>query len=149
YLVEWAPGVQPLDDEFKPVEPGMTNVPGTTVIGQNGPIAQIDVSKIDPTHPRDIDSPYGENDTAFTVRVRATAHYGGAVGDVKGELRRTYYVNADPDLVKGFPIYLGDSGEGSVKMADLDGDGVRDLIYATTGGEIHAYKIGASGPTQL
>ena len=45
------------------------------------------------------------------MRVRATAHYGGTVGDVRGEMRRTYYVLADPALVKGFPIYLGDSGE--------------------------------------
>ena len=148
YIVEWAPGVQPLDNEFKSFASDV-NIPAATVIGQGAPIAQLDVSKIDPTHPRDADSQYGENDTAFTVRIRATAHYGGAVGDVPGELRRTYYVNSDPDLVKGFPIFVGDSGEGSVKMADLDGDGVRDLIYATAGGVIHAYKVGASGPTPI
>jgi hypothetical protein len=42
-----------------------------------------------------------------TVRVRATAHYGGAIGDVRGEMRRTYYVHSDPDLAKGFPLTLG------------------------------------------
>jgi MYXO-CTERM domain-containing protein len=120
------------------------------VIGGSGsPLGTLDISKIDPKHPRDIDSPYGENDTAITVRVRATAHYGGAVGDVPGELRRTYYVHEDPTLVKGFPIRIGDSGEGSPKMADLDGDGVRDLIYATSGGALHAFKIGADGPHEL
>ena len=40
-------------------------------------------------------------------------------------MRRTYYVQTDPTLVKGFPIFIGDSGEGSPKMADIDGDGVQ------------------------
>jgi MYXO-CTERM domain-containing protein len=150
YVVEWAPGVQPLDSEFKPVAPETKNVPGTTVIGGDTmPLATIDITKIDPKHTQDVDSFYGENDTAITVRVRATAHYGGAVGDVPGEMRRTYYVQKDPSLVKGFPIYLGDSGEGSAKMVDLDGDGVRDLLWATAGGVLHAYKITANGPTEL
>jgi MYXO-CTERM domain-containing protein len=149
YVVEWAPGVQPLDNEFKAVAPAQTNIPGSMVIGDATPLATLDITKIDPTHKQDPDSPNGENDTAITVRVRATAHYGGAVGDVKGELRRTYYVQKDPDLVTGFPIYLGDSGEGSPKMADVDGDGVRDLIYATTGGLLHVYKITPTGPQEL
>jgi hypothetical protein len=76
------------------------------------------------------------------VRVRATAHYGGDIGDVPGELRRTYYVHSDPTLVKGFPIYVGDSGEASPKMADIDGDGVRDLIYPTAGGRGARLKLG-------
>jgi hypothetical protein len=149
YVVEWGPGVQPLDSEFKAIAPAMMNIPSTTVIGGATPLAQLDITKIDPKHLRDVDSPYGENDTTITVRVRATAHYGGAVGDVKGEMRRTYYVQKDPDLVKGFPIYLGDSGENSPKLADIDGDGVRDIVYTTAGGLLHVYKIGASGPTEL
>lgn len=150
YVVEWAPGVQPLDEPgvYKTIKEEK-NIPGTMVIGTDGPLAMIDLSTIDPTHPRDIDSIYGENDTAFTIRVRSIAHYGGAVGDVRGELRRTYYVHEDPTLVKGFPIYVGDSGETSPKLVDVDGDGVRDLIYPTSGGEVHVYKIGANGPTEL
>jgi MYXO-CTERM domain-containing protein len=150
YVVEWAPGVQPLDSEFKAVKPEVKNVDASMVIGADGsPLAMIDLGAIDPKHERDVDSPRGENDTTITVRVRATAHYGGAVGDVRGELRRTYYVQSDPTLVKGFPIYLGDSGEGSPKMVDLDGDGVRDLLYPSGGGLLHAYKLGASGPSEL
>ena len=70
----------------------------------------------------------------------------GSVGDVPGEMRRTYAVHSDPDLLKGFPRYLGDSGEASPKMADLDGDGVLDLIYPTGGGMIHAVKITPIAP---
>jgi MYXO-CTERM domain-containing protein len=150
YVVEWAPGVQPLDGEFKPVKDEVKNVEPSMVIGADGTaLAAIDVRTIDPKHERDNDSPRGENDTTITVRVRATAHYGGQIGDVRGEMRRTYYVASDPTLVKGFPVYVGESGEGSPKLADLDGDGVRDLIYPTGGGLLHAFKIGPKGPEEL
>ncbi|APR85241.1 Serine protease, subtilase family protein [Minicystis rosea] len=149
YVVEWAPGVQPLDNAFKAVAPEQKNLPPTMVIGSDGPLASIDLKNIDPTHERDIDSQFGENDTAITVRVRSVAHYGDPIGDVRGELRRTYYVHSDPTLAKGFPIYVGESGETSPKMVDLDGDGVRELIYPTAGGVLHVYKLGANGPSEL
>jgi hypothetical protein len=147
YVVEWAPGVQPMDDEYTTLTTSAPNIPAS--MPTTGTLGTIDPRVIDPTHPRDVDSPNGENDTAITVRVRATAHYGGAVGEVQGEMRRTYYVQSDPTLVKGFPIYLGSSGEQSPKMADLDGDGVRDLIMPTSGGVLHVYKITPSGPQEL
>ncbi len=148
YVVEWAPGVQPLDGMFEEIA-SETNVPSDLVTGSDGPVALFDVRTIDTTHEPDVDSPLGENQHTITVRIRATAHYGGDVGDVPGEMRRTYYVHSDPDLVKGFPIYVGDSGEASPKMADIDGDGVRDLIYPTGGGMLHVWKITPQGPEPL
>lgn len=148
WSVEWAPGVQPLDDEFEAIA-GDTNVASDVVMGEDGPLAALDIRSIDPTHPRDVDSPMGENDYTITVRVRAVAHYGGDIGDVPGEIRRTYYVHSDPDLAKGFPIWMGAGGEGSPKMADMDGDGVRELIYPTAAGELHVLKITPSGPESL
>jgi hypothetical protein len=149
YVVEWAPGVQPLDGEFKAIQKEMTNIPPTTVIGGDTPLATLDIRTIDITHARDADSPSGENDTAITVRVRSVAHYGGAIGDVRGEMRRSYFVQSDPTLVKGFPMFLGDSGEGNPKMADIDGDGVSELIYPTGGGRLHVLKITDKGPIEL
>jgi MYXO-CTERM domain-containing protein len=149
YVVEWAPGVQPLDGDFKPIQAEVKNVPPTTVIGEGGPLASFDISAIDVKHERDVDSPAGENDTAITVRVRSVAHYGAPVGDVRGEMRRSYFVQSDPTLVKGFPMFLGDSGEGNPKMADIDGDGVSELIYPTGGGRLHVFKITANGPVEL
>lgn len=148
YFVEWAPGVQPLEGEYT-VFMQETNIDPTVVMGQSGPLASLDIRNIDVTHERDIDSPNGENDHTITVRVRSVAHYGGAVGDVRGEMRRTYYVHSDPTLVKGFPMYLGDSGEASPKMADIDGDGVRDLVYPTGGGLVHVLRVTANGPEEL
>ena len=149
YRVEWAPGVHPLETEWKAVT-SQQNVAGSTVMGANGtPLAQLDVSKMDVTHPPDSDSGKGENQWAFTVRIHATAHYGGAVGDVPGEYRRTYYLQTDPDLLPGFPIRLDASAESSPKLADMDGDGVREIVMADNGGKIHAWKVGPSGPKEL
>ncbi len=149
YVVEWAPGVQPLDGEFKAVQKEMTNIPPTTVIGKDTPLATLDIRTLDIKHDRDVDSQAGENDTAITVRVRSVAHYGGAIGDVRGEMRRSYFVQSDPTLVKGFPMFLGDSGEGNPKMADIDGDGKNELIYPTGGGRLHVLKITDKGPVEL
>jgi len=148
YSVEWAPGVQPFDEDFK-VFHSEENVPPDVVVGTATPLASLDIRDIDPTHEPDSDSPHGENRNTITVRVRAVAHYGGEVGDVPGEMRRTYYVHQDPDLAKGFPVFLGDSGESSPKMADIDGDGVRELLYATSGGELHVLRLTPDGPEPL
>ena len=148
YVVEWAPGVQPLDGDYTEIA-SENNVPSDVITGSDDPLAVFDVRTIDVAHEADVDSPHGENQYTITVRVRAVAHYGGDIDDVEGEMRRTYYVHRDPDLVKGFPIYLGDSGESSAKLADIDGDGRRDLIYATSGGLIHVWSVTTQGPEKL
>ncbi len=148
YKVEWAPGVQPLEKDFKTITE-VDNVASSVVSGTDAPLAQFDVRSIDVTHPRDVDSPHGENDFTVTVRVHATAHYGGSIGDVPGELRRAYYVHKDPDLASGFPIYLGSSGESSPKLADIDGDGVRDIVVGTSDGKLHVFSVKGGKPAEL
>jgi hypothetical protein len=153
YTVEWAPGVQPLDGEFKVLKTETGLPPETVVGGGTDKVGEIDIRNLDgfpiAQEKWDADSPNGENQHTLTVRIRAVAHYGGTVGDVKGENRRTYYVHSDPDLVKGFPMFLGGSGEASPKMADIDGDGVRDLVYGTSDGELHVFKLTGSEPEEL
>ncbi|WP_438032180.1 FG-GAP-like repeat-containing protein [Sorangium sp. So ce204] len=146
YWVEWAAGAQPLAAEFKVIHKE-TNVAPTVVTGAEGPLASLDVRTIDTSHLRDPDSPHGEDDRAITVRVRARARY--ATGDVESEARRTIHVDSDPTLVQGFPVRIGDSGEGSPKMADIDGDGVRELVYPTAGGALHVLKVTPKGPQPL
>ncbi len=149
--VEWAPGVEPLDALFKEL-PGsrVMNAPSSSVLGADGtPLAQLDLATLDPTHEPDADSPMGENKYTITVRVRSVAHYGGAIGDVRGELRRAYAIADDPDLLPGFPVRIGGSGEGSPKLADLDGDGVRDIVVPTGDGLIHVYSLASGKPVEL
>lgn len=148
YVAEWAPGVQPLDSDFKRFG-GMDNVSGPEFPTDGSALAELDIRGLDLTHERDVDSPLGENDRTITVRIRATAHYGGSLGDVHGELRRAYQIHTDPDLLPGFPIHLGASGESSPKAADLNGDGVRDLVLATADGKINAWDLSGSAPTLL
>ena len=149
YKVEVGAGVQPLDSEFHKVG-GADNIPGTTVTGgDTGDLGALDLATIDLTHTPDPDSTHHENDYTFTVRVSVTAHYGGAVGDVHGELRRAYYIYQDPDLLPGFPIRIGASGESSPKLADIDGDGVRDIVLATADGVIHAYTMKSGTPAEV
>ena len=148
YVVEWAPGVQPEDSAFEEIA-SQQNVPSDVVTGGDEPIALFDVRNIDTEHEPDPDSKFGENKYTITVRVRALAHYGGEIGDVPGEMRRTYAVYADDTLVKGFPIYVGASGEANPKMADIDADGTLDLIYPTSNGHILVYKLTSDGPELL
>lgn len=148
-IVEWAPGVQPLDTAFRQLRK-LENIPGSTVLGDDGSaLAELDVREIDPTHEWDVDSPFGENQYTITVRVRSIAHYGGSIGDVPGELRRAYYVHSDPDLLPGFPIQLTASGESSPKLADLDGDGTRDIVVGTADGKLHAYSLASGKPKPI
>jgi hypothetical protein len=148
YVVEWAPGVQPLAAEFQVIDE-QTNQGPDTVSGADGPLAELDVRTISTDHTADVDSLRGENEHTITIRIRATAHYGGELGDVEATLHRTAYVHRDPDLVEGFPFYLGDSGEGSAKLVDLDGDGRDEIIYPTTGGAVHALRWTPNGPEEL
>lgn len=63
------------------------------------------------------------------------------VTDVAGRQtigRKSFYVGRDPDLVDGFPFDLGASLESSPAIADLDGDGVAEIIQADSDGWVHA-----------
>ena len=54
--------------------------------------------------------------------------------------RITVLVHDDPDLLDGFPVYLGTSGESSPVLADFDGDGAYEIAVATAEGEVHVVK---------
>ncbi len=153
YTVEWAAGVEPNDDAFK-LMAEKKNAPGATVSGGTleAPLAALDPSQIDTRHTRDADSQKGENDRTITIRVRAVAHYAGF--DVPGEARRTVSVTnerngGDKDLLPGFPLYLGTSLEGSPKLADIDGDGVRDIVVPGSDGLVHVFSTRSGVPVEV
>ena len=148
YTVEWAPGIEPLEQDYQPIA-AESNLPPSAVAGSGGPLTLFDVRTIAVEHARDRDSPRGENDRTITLRVRATAHYGGLAGDARGEARRAFYVQRDPDLVEGFPIRLEGSIESSPKLADVDGDGVREIVQPTAGGLLHVLRVTPAGPIEL
>ncbi|MEZ4410156.1 MAG: FG-GAP-like repeat-containing protein, partial [Polyangiales bacterium] len=130
YTVEWAPGVEPADSAWRTLREER-NVTAAV----NDRLAELDLSSITVDNPGEV-----ENRHTITVRVRVVAHYDAPVGDVPGEARRAFAVHRDDTVLPGFPINVGASGESSARLADLDGDGTRDIVYATADGVIHALR---------
>jgi MYXO-CTERM domain-containing protein len=151
--VQWAAGVEPEEAEYKDLVPPLVNVPGATVTGGPNPLAQLDPSQIDTAHMPDSDSPLGENARTISIRVQAVAHYDN--GDVRGEARRVVSITnqkngLDKELLPGFPMNLGSSVEASPKLADIDGDGVRDVVAPDSSGKVHVLTIrGGGAPTEV
>jgi hypothetical protein len=71
---------------------------------------------------------------AVTLRLRALDANGR-----EAEYRKTVFVHRDPDLLPGFPLDLGESAESSPILTDLDGDGIFEVVLATSGGFVHAF----------
>ena len=152
--VQWAPGVEPEEGDYKDLVPPLDNIPGATVTGGTNPLAQIDPREIDTRHVADADSPRGENARTISVRVQAVAHYDN--GDVRGEARRVVSITndknpalLDKDLLPGFPMNLGASIEASPKLADIDGDGVRDIVAPDSSGKLHVLTMRSGAPIEV
>ncbi len=143
YRIEWAPGVQPEATAFRLVAE-RTGLAATTVSGDGTPLARLDARTIDPTHAPDPDGPHGEEATTITLRVTATAHYGDPTGDVTAELRRPLTIERDGAAFRGFPRAVVGAGAAAPQLGDLDGDGLPELVVATTSGAVHAWSF-ASG----
>jgi hypothetical protein len=155
YRVEWAAGVEPDDTAFQPIVDWVRNVPASTVTGGAPamPLGMLAPGQIDTTHTPDPDSKMHENDRTITLRVKAVAHY--ANGDVPGEARRSIAIvnqgnGLDPDLVQGFPIQVGASMDSSSpKLADIDGDGIRDIVVAASDGSVHVFSLRSGVPAEV
>lgn len=63
-----------------------------------------------------------------------------------GQARAAAWAQVEPDLLPGFPMRLGGSLESSPTLADLDGDGVFDLVQADGAGWLHALSGGVELP---
>jgi len=136
YVLEWAPGIEPDDADFTVID-SQTGVTGSAT----GLLATWDVADLVVNNPPQPAPDYIHNRHLVTLRIRATAHSTDPLRDgVKAELRKAVHVVADPDLLPGFPIYLGAGGLASPKLADLDADGVREIVYPDNNGRVHAYK---------
>jgi hypothetical protein len=52
-------------------------------------------------------------------------------------------------LLPGFPLALGGSVEAGPKLADINGDGVRDIVLASNDGVLHVFSVRGGPPTEL
>jgi len=113
---------------------------GTGTGGFDGVLATLDLSTFTwaPTDSPAISEGIMErmdrvNSNQVTVRLTVT----DAEGRVSRE-RRAFFLEADPDRLPGFPFALGASGESSPVLADLNADGVLEVVIAGTDGRVHA-----------
>lgn len=142
FEVAWAPGVDPRDERFMRL--GHGEMLSQTLEGKLAdlPVAQIKVQN--PVLPVD-DPAWQPDDRAhiytITVRVRVLQRSADPRRNgLRSEARRAVHIHTDPDLLPGFPKRLGASGEASLKTADLNGDGRREIIVADAGGLVHALR---------
>ncbi len=131
-----APGIDPLESTFVTFSSGSETAPVDGVLGR------LDLSSVpmDPAAP--IPAHVRTDHTlqrqakvfvhAATLRLQVTDDAG-----LIGEMRKSVYIHDDPDLLPGFPARVGVSVEGSPKLADVDGDGLDDVIYVTSDGRLH------------
>lgn len=71
----------------------------------------------------------------ITLRIRVTDGDGRTAEDRVAVWRHT-----DEDLRAGWPVVAGGSIDGGVNLADLDEDGIFEVIAATASGDVHALR---------
>lgn len=147
YVVEWAPGVDPDEGQWQKI--GQAEMVSSAVVGE---LARWDISALEVNNPvpAPTDPSFQPDDPVnvhtVTVRVRVTLHSATnpALEGVKSESRKAFHIYRDPDLLPGFPKFVGSSGESSPKLADLAGDGTRVIVLAEASGHVHAYRADGS-----
>ncbi len=139
WVLEWAPGGAPRDDDFVELARGRRDTPfdGTLF---TWPIASIPRDLLDPSSP--IEQVFAEDEVpakfdianAHTVTLRLSA-----TDDVgrRAEMRKSFFLHDDPDLLPGFPMFLDASGQSSPVLTDVDGDGVAEIVLGTASGVVH------------
>lgn len=83
----------------------------------------------------EIEAPLEPNEHGLTLRLRVT----DAEGRV-GEHRKYVFAMPDQGAAPGFPRFVGASGEQSPRFADLDEDGLPELVVSTSEGKVLAFK---------
>src|SRR5262249_51030921 len=116
YELTYGCGVQPRADQFHPLASasGMTTAQSAATLATSNLADVAGACSFDPAavfqaSPSGTPSPGNTPDTfTVTLRLRVTDDAGR-----HAESRRTVYVHHDADLLAGFPIHLGGSGEQS------------------------------------
>lgn len=105
-----------------------------------GKLGTLDLSTVPVVDVPEADQEEGVVDRVERVMapmVTVRAHVTDAEGR-PAEFRKTFIVHADSSLVEGFPLHVASSMESSPVLADLDGDGVYEIVLTDTGGLVHA-----------
>ena len=143
WTLQWAPGIEPAESEFRDAASGSESGPRTNALGSvdlGAVRAALDArpgggATDDPTAPSKPSGDPDPNEPAFTVRVVVTDANGN-----RGEDRKVLFAYRDTTLHQGFSRLAGAGGEESQRLFDLDGDNRLDIVEANSSGEIHVLR---------
>ncbi len=162
YQLQWAPGIEPAESEFRDV-----GSPENAKKGFDGKLGKIDLGEVrnaldnrttpcptnippsppvvtggsacDPTAPRQGPGDRDPNEPAFTVRVVVTDKDGN-----RGEDRKTLFAYRDDSLLKGWSKYIGSGGEASMRLFNLDAENHLEAVLADSSGTLRVLEANAS-----
>jgi hypothetical protein len=140
WKLQWAPGIEPADADFKDVASGNEGGARDSTLGT------IDLTKVraaldarpgggatnDPTAPAKGSGDPDPNEPAFTVRVQVTDADGN-----KGEDRKMLFAYRDTTLHSGYSKKIGTGGEAAQRLFDLNGDNKLDIVQADSSGNLN------------
>jgi len=133
WTLEYAPGDEPVDDDFR------TAAQGDGTAAKDGRLGDLDLSHVPESFwsKAFAQSQTKELETVeqYTVTIRLRVK--DAAGRT-GEERRTIAVHHDPTLVPGFPKEIGAGGESQPQLADLQGRGHAAIVFGDSDGRVHA-----------
>ena len=152
YRLQWAPGIEPSDQDFQTVEERSSTRP------VEGSLGKVDLEAVrqalddrsitcptnvsatggstcDPTAPAKGPGDRDPNEPSFTVRVLVTDSAGNRAED-----RKTLYAFRDDTLGPGWPMRLGSGGEASMRMFNLDRRNHLEVIVADSGGRLQVLE---------
>ena len=131
-----AAGLDPEDDGFQVLATGS----GTERM--EGLLATVDLATL-PGDPEARIEPYTSADTNVSKARKAHVHMVvlrlRVVDDLGrvGAMRKAFYVQRDPDLLPGLPTQVATGIEASPTLVDVDGDGIDDVVFLTSDGDLH------------
>src|SRR6266480_6167865 len=139
YRVQIGYGVNPLESEWVEIVP----FGATRTAPLDGVLATIPPARIpQPTAAQiarrqaEVADPSSTDYDQFTYTLRVQVL--DQPDHQLGEDRRTIFIHDDPDLKAHYPLQLGADGASSPAVADLDGDGVGDIVFGTSNGLVYA-----------
>src|SRR6266516_7059296 len=139
YRVQIGYGVNPLESEWVDIVP----FGATRTAPLDGVLATITPAKIpQPTAAQiarrqaEVADPSSKDYDQFTYTLRVQVL--DQPDHQLGEDRRTIFIHDDPDLKAHYPLQLGADGASSPAVADLDGDGVGDIVFGTSNCLVYA-----------
>src|SRR5207245_919556 len=139
WRLQYAPGVEPADSEFKTVAFGAGSAP--QAVGGSINLNEIPESFWAGAYTAPTGDRLAIERYDVSVRVQVTDASGRL-----GEDRRVFQLRHDPSEVQALHKNLGTSIESSPTLADIEGRDGLDVLVAGSDGTVHAYRPNGSEP---